>query len=162
PFSDPEYAKLRPMLKQDPKRLLKLNDSVGLHPALAGFGKLHEQGQLAVIPGVGYPNPNRSHFRSMAIWQTARFDPEEHAGLGWLGRALDDGPRPADGAPSAFLLGDDQPPVALRGRKCVAAALNRQEDYALHNDGACAAAGQRPQADDLAAFVRRSTLDAYA
>jgi uncharacterized protein (DUF1501 family) len=163
PFADPEYAKLRPNLKQDPKRLIKLNDAVGLHPSLAGFGKLHEHGQLSIIPGVGYPNPNRSHFRSMAIWHTARFDPEEHSGQGWLGRALDDGPRPSDGSPSAFLLGDDQPPVALRGRKCVAAALNRPEDYALYNDGSAAAAGgQSSTADDLAAFVRRSTLDAYA
>src|ERR671934_2667098 len=53
PFADPEYAKLRPTLKQDPKRLLKINASVGLHPALAPFGTLHEQGQFAVIPGVG-------------------------------------------------------------------------------------------------------------
>src|SRR5262249_11252387 len=49
PFGDPEYAKLRPNLKQDPKRLIKLNDSIGMHPSLAaGFGKLHEQGQLAI------------------------------------------------------------------------------------------------------------------
>src|SRR5436305_9885734 len=104
PFADPEYAKLRPTLKQDPKRLLKINDQVGLHPSLAGLGKLLEAGQLAVVPGAGYPNPSRSHFRSMAVWQTARTDPEEHAGLGWLGRALDAGPRPAGGAPAALLV----------------------------------------------------------
>src|SRR6476660_9008890 len=97
----------------------------------------------------------------MAIWPTAPFDPEEHRGPGGLGRARGDGPRPSDGSPSAFLIGDDQPPVALRGRKCVAAALNRPEDYALQNEGAAAAAGSPSLADDLAAFVRRSTLDAY-
>src|SRR5439155_17715351 len=125
PLAEPNYAKLRPRLRINPKDTVKLTNAVGLHPQLRPLDKLLQAGQLAAIPGVGYPNPNRSHFRSMAIWQTARFDPEEHSGLGWLGRALDDGPRSADGAPAAFLLGDDQPPVALRGRKCVAAALNR-------------------------------------
>jgi uncharacterized protein (DUF1501 family) len=162
PFVDPEYPKLRPVLKQDRKTLIKLNDQAGLHQSLAGFGKLLEQGQLAAVPGVGYPNPNRSHFRSMAIWHTARFDPEEHTGLGWLGRALDGGPAPTGGAPGALLVGDSQPPVALRGRRSVAAALNRPEDFALVPGLAPAAAGPAPAGDDLAAFVRRSTLDAYA
>jgi uncharacterized protein (DUF1501 family) len=165
PFADPEYAKLRPTLKQDPKRLIKLNDAVGLHRSLTGFGKLLEQGRLAVIPGVGYPNPSRSHFRSMAIWQTARFDPEEHASLGWLGRALDAqlaaGDSPGAKSPAALLVGDSQPPVALRGRKSVAAALDRPEEFALAPEMA-AAPGPARAGDDLAAFVRRSTLDAYA
>src|SRR5437867_968220 len=122
PFADSEYAKLRPALKQDPKRLIKLNDSAGLHPSLSGFGKLLEQGRLAVVPGVGYPNPNRSHFRSMAIWQTAKSDPEEHAGPGWLGRTLD-----AGGGSSALLGGGDTP-AALRGRRCASVSLARPED----------------------------------
>jgi uncharacterized protein (DUF1501 family) len=162
PFADPEYAKLRPTLKQDPKRLLKVNDQVGLHPALAGFAKLLEQGQLGMVAGAGYPNPSRSHFRSMAVWHTARFDPEEHTGHGWVGRALDGAAPQPGGSPGALLIGDDQPPVALRGRRSVAAALNRLEDYALHAAVAPAAGGSAPEGGDLAAFVRRSTLDAYA
>src|SRR5262245_32669247 len=62
PFADAEYAKLRPRLKQDPKQLVKLDDSLGLHPAMKPLCKLWEGGKLAVVPGVGYPNPNRSHF----------------------------------------------------------------------------------------------------
>ena len=58
-------------------------------PVAPAADKLLEAGQLLAIPGVGYPNPNRSHFESMAIWHTARSDPEEHKGYGWLGRALD-------------------------------------------------------------------------
>jgi uncharacterized protein (DUF1501 family) len=165
PFADPDYAKLRPSLKQDPKRLIKVTDSVGLHRSLSGFGKLLDKGQLAVIPGVGYPNPSRSHFRSMAVWHTARFDPEEHTGLGWLGRALDGqlapGESPGAKSPASLLVGDSQPPVALRGRRSIAASLDRPEDYALHPDMATFA-GTAPVGDDLAAFVRRSTLDAYA
>jgi uncharacterized protein (DUF1501 family) len=162
PYTDAEYAKLRPVLKQSPQRVLKINDQVGLHPSLTGFAKLLEQGRFAAVAGVGYPNPSRSHFRSMAIWQTARFDPEEHKGLGWLGRALDGAAPAPGGAPGAMLIGDAQPPVALRGRRSVAAALNRLEDYALNAPAAPALIGPPTAGDDLAAFVRRSTLDAYA
>ena len=70
-------------------RLCKLTDQVGLHPAMRPAADMVQDGRLAIVQGVGYPNPDRSHFRSMAIWQTARPDdpgPEVH---GWLGRALD-------------------------------------------------------------------------
>ena len=77
PYSKSEYARLRPKLKLDKNELILLNDSAGLHPSFKPLGKLLEAGHLAVLPGVVYPNPNRSHFRSMAIWHTARFDPEE-------------------------------------------------------------------------------------
>ena len=160
PFADPEYAKLRPTLKQNPNRLIKVTDAVGLHPSLTGFGKLLEKNQFAIIPGVGYPNPSRSHFRSMAVWQTARFDPEEHNGFGWLGRALDGSPALAVGIPGSLLIGDSQPPVALRGRRSIAAAFDRPEDFALSPDMAVNVSSTSA-GDDLGAFVRRSTLDAY-
>src|SRR5215471_17553930 len=89
PFNDEGYAKYRKTLRLAKDRLVKVNDKVGLHSSLGEFGKMLEKGQLAVVQGVGYPNPNRSHFRSMAIWHSARLDAEEHTGLGWLGRALD-------------------------------------------------------------------------
>ena len=63
PHADPEYAKLRPTLKIAAKDLVKVNDSVGLHPSLKPLAGLLEKGRLAVVPGVSYPNPNRSHFR---------------------------------------------------------------------------------------------------
>src|SRR5262249_31696160 len=89
PFADEGYAKYRKALRLPRDRLVKVNDRVGLHPSLGGFGKLLEAGRLAVVQGVGYPNPNRSHFQSMAIWHTARLDAEQQVGLGWLGRGLD-------------------------------------------------------------------------
>src|SRR5437773_4426614 len=73
PHGDPNYAKLRPRLKVAAKDAVKVADGVGLHPQLRPLDKLLQAGQLAAIAGVGYPNPNRSHFRSMAIWHTARF-----------------------------------------------------------------------------------------
>src|SRR5438876_12139351 len=69
PFADPEYAKLRPTLKIGKDQVKKVNDSLGLHPAMEGLAKLYEDGAMAVVQGVGYPNPSQSHFRSMDIWQ---------------------------------------------------------------------------------------------
>ncbi len=90
PFRDEGYAKHRNALRLSEKDLVRINDQVGLHPGLRDLGALLERGQLGLVPGVGYPNPNRSHFESMAIWQTARLDPEEHAGPGWIGRSFDE------------------------------------------------------------------------
>jgi uncharacterized protein (DUF1501 family) len=158
PFADEGYAKHRQRLRLAKDRLVKVNDRVGLHPSLRDAGKLWEDGKLAVVQGVGYPNPNRSHFRSMAIWHAARLDPEEHDKLGWLGRGLD-----AAGKGASLLVGSGPPPVALRGRRSVASALERVEDFSLAAgaDPRKALARQEP-ADDLTAFVRRSMLDAYA
>ena len=156
PHADPEYAKLRPGLKVAASDVVKLNDSVGLHPSLRPLGDLLEKGRLAVMPGVTYPNPNRSHFRSMAIWQTAKFDPEEHAGYGWLGRALD-----ATGGCSA-LVGGGAVPATLRARRSAALSLARSEDLML-NDGATARQALGTDAnDDLLAFVRRQAADGYS
>jgi uncharacterized protein (DUF1501 family) len=88
PFTDEGYAKYRRALRLPKDRLIKINDRVGLHPAMSAAGKLLEGGKLAIVQGVGYPNPNRSHFQSMAIWHSASTDPEERNSLGWLGRGL--------------------------------------------------------------------------
>jgi uncharacterized protein (DUF1501 family) len=159
PFADEGYAKYRKALRLPKERLVKVNDQVGLHPALQDFGKLLESGQLVIAQGVSYPNPSRSHFQSMATWHTARLDPEEHKGPGWLGRGLDVAGKGA----SALLVGAGPPPVAIRGRRSIASAIERPEDFSL-------AAGADPRkalardepADDLAAFVQRSMVDAYA
>ena len=162
PFKDEGYAKYRKALRLPEKRLIKINGEVGLHPAMRDAGKLLESGRLAIVPGVGYPNPNRSHFRSMAIWQSARLDERDHTGLGWVGRGLDEGPTTRDGAPAAFLIGSDDPPPAIRGRRCVSAALDRLDDYALINKEAEPSRSAPPSAgDDLGQFLRRSLLDAY-
>ena len=162
PFTDDGYARYRKAIRLPEKRLIKINGEVGLHPAMNDAGKLLDSGRLAIVPGVGYPNPSRSHFRSREIWQAARFDPLEHNGVGWIGRALDAGPAPAAGAPAALLIGPDSPPPALRGRQSVSAALDRLDDYALadRHDGTRKTAGETD--DELGTFLRRSLLDAYA
>src|SRR5215470_814517 len=81
PFKDEGYAKHRKTLLLSKNSLVKVDDKVGLHPSLAEFSKLLQSGRLAIVQGVGYPNPNRSHFESMDIWHTARLKPEERTGL---------------------------------------------------------------------------------
>jgi uncharacterized protein (DUF1501 family) len=161
PFGDEGYARHRKALRLPTAELIKVSDGVGLHPAMAAAGKLLESGRLAIVPGVGYPNPDRSHFRSMAIWHTARFDPEEHTGLGWLGRGLD-GEGPSAGSPPAMYIGSGTPPVALRGRSTATSALERIDDFLLDSAAPRDTADGLAAGDDLAAFVRRSALDAYA
>jgi uncharacterized protein (DUF1501 family) len=161
PFKDEGYAKHRKLLRLPAQGLIKINDHVGLHPSMTAAGKLLEGGRLAVVQGVGYPNPNRSHFESMAIWNTARFDPEERNGLGWIGRALDGRDRPDASKPDCVFVGGAQLPTALRGRRCVASALTRPEDFLIAPEVKAKPGADAAAKEDLAAFVRRATLDAY-
>ncbi|MDW8344149.1 MAG: DUF1501 domain-containing protein [Verrucomicrobiae bacterium] len=88
PYGHDEYYRARPQLGIPKAKLLKINDTVGLHPNLAKLKELYDRGHVAIVQGVGYPNPDRSHFRSMEIWHTA--DPQgQTVTYGWLGRYLD-------------------------------------------------------------------------
>jgi uncharacterized protein (DUF1501 family) len=159
PFADEGYARHRKALRLPKDRLVKVDDRVGLHPSLDGFGKLLEAGQLVIAQGVSYPNPSRSHFQSLATWHTALLDPEEHKGPGWLGRGLDAAGKGAQ----ALLVGAGPPPLAVRGRRCIASALDRPEDFSLATGADPRRALPREEpAGELAAFVQRSMLDAYA
>jgi uncharacterized protein (DUF1501 family) len=163
PFADEGYERHRKALRFAKKDVLKIDDRVGLHPAMRGAAKLLETGRLAIVPGVGYPNPNRSHFDSMAIWQSARLDAEDREGPGWLGRGLDEGPASAEGPGSSLFVGPGSVPVALRGRRSVASSLERFDDLTLDPTARPAReVVSQASGEDLAAFVRRSTLDAYA
>src|SRR5262245_56593387 len=93
-----------------------------------------ETGRLALEQDVGYPNPDRSQCRSMAIWHTARPEPEKHKGFGWLGRGLDGGARPADSSSSSLLVGVDAPPLALEGSRSTTSALDRLDDLVLTSE----------------------------
>jgi uncharacterized protein (DUF1501 family) len=171
PFADEGYAKNRKVLRVADKQLIRVNDRVGLHPALRDLGVLLDRGQLALVPGVGYPNPNRSHFESMSIWQTARLDLEDHGGPGWIGRSLDEPARTSETAIAAgtasLYIGEGAPSPALRGRRAGAASLERIENLTLPTgwDRSLTKTRLGNQAepnDSLKAYVRRSVLDAYA
>lgn len=87
PFGDPKYRELRPTLAIKDELVLRIHDKLGLHPAMAGMETLYKEGKVAIINNVGYPRPNRSHFKSMEIWQSA--SPETNLNYGWVGRHLD-------------------------------------------------------------------------
>jgi uncharacterized protein (DUF1501 family) len=162
PHADEGYAKHRKQLRLVKNNLVKINDSLGLHPAMQEAGKLLEAGKLCIVQGVGYPNPSRSHFESMAVWQTARRDTKEHAGPGWLGRAMDASKVVAGGAPSMVLVGGGQLPVALRSRRSVASSLTRPEDFLLAPEARGAVPAADEAKDDLTAFVQRMAIEAGA
>jgi len=88
PYGDPLYLDNRPVVRIDPERVLPINDSIGFTPTMAPIKELWDQGKVAIIQGIGYPHPNRSHFRSMDIWHTC--EPDKVGTEGWLGRAIRD------------------------------------------------------------------------
>ncbi len=87
PFADANYHNVRPGIRIRENEVLKLSNSVGLHPSLSPFKDLYDEGQLAVVQNVGYPNPDRSHFRSTDIWLSAS-DSDNYVEDGWVGRFL--------------------------------------------------------------------------
>ena len=109
PFGDDDYRRARPSLALRENQVLKLGAKarVGLHSALAGLAKSFEAGDLALVQGVGYPNPNRSHFRSTEIWATAS-DAEKSSSTGWIGRYFDNACSGCDAA-VGITLGSQTP-----------------------------------------------------
>ncbi len=113
PVSNDIYYRERPRIAVTKDKTLRLNDDAGLNPALIAFKELYDDGSLGILNGVGYPNPDRSHFRSMDIWQTAS-DSKDYLSHGWLGRYLDAQCKGCD-KPTQVLEIDDMLSLALKG-----------------------------------------------
>lgn len=158
PFGDDGYFQNRIQLRIPSERLLKLNDHVGLHPSMRGIAALMEKGRLAIVQGVGYPNPSRSHFRSMEIWQTALLTKNQNE-RGWIGRAFDTLP-PRPSGPDAIYVGINDLPQALIGRRTEAASITSAEDLALAM-AAPADHAPAPKGDNIRQFVEKKVLSAY-
>jgi uncharacterized protein (DUF1501 family) len=126
PHSNDFYFRARTRIGIPAAQVLKLNDQLGLHPSLAGFKELYDAGQLAIVQGVGYPNPNRSHFRSTEIWQTAS-DSERFEQYGWLGKYFDNACSGAD--PTVAINIGRQTPQAFAAKhpKCI--SLENPQNY---------------------------------
>lgn len=119
PYRNDIYFSERSGLAIKREAALSLTDEAGLHPALSGLKNLWDNGQMAVLNSVGYPNPDRSHFRSMDIWHTAS-PAAEYWQTGWLGRYLD---AQCPGKPSAALEFDDTLSLVLKGENTKGLAL---------------------------------------
>lgn len=162
PYADDAYHRLRPTLRIAPDRVLKLSDSLGLHPEMRGLHGLHEAGLLQTITNVGYPNPDRSHFRAMDIWHTASLLPEA-ARDGWLGRVVD-AARGGD-APAALHMGDDAQPLALRTQRQPVPSIRAIDAVRLDGGDAAvrpAISGERGAASDDLLYVQRVALSSCA
>lgn len=163
PYRDEGYPRHRSTLRLANRELIRIDDRVGLHPALSDVARLMDDGRLAVVQGVGYPNPDRSHFRSLRIWHTARTDPVGAEGPGWIGRALDDRSETSSSGPGAIFVGNTPSSAAVRGRHSAPIAVDRTDDFLLSDDAKSPPRKPGSGADDeLTAFIRRSALDAYA
>ena len=163
PHRDDEYRKRRPTLALPESDLLTVNDDFGLHPALTGFAQLYENGQLGIIQGVGYANPNRSHFEAMDIWHTCLRKSDSRPD-GWLGRTVDDLQSHHHVDVPALHLGNRKQPFALSSREHRVPSIKSLEQFRLeleHRESLGefqrGVTSQRDVASPLLDFVQTST-----
>ncbi len=182
PFADDMYYRKRPGIGIPQDQVLKLSKSanIGFHPAMSAFKELYDQGLLTVVQGVGYPNPNRSHFKSMDIWQTA-----DHSGTGagWIGKYFDaeccgygkgESGKPEPDAPQGqpgIAIGREAP-LAMQGRKIKPVSFETPDLFRWTGSDVHQALEKpyeditmRGQSDEVdpnspAAFLMRTALDA--
>ena len=169
PVGDETYRKLRPKLAIAKSDSLEISDGLAFHSSLRGFADLLEAGRLAIIQGVGYPDPNRSHFESMDIWHTCQRKDENRTD-GWLGRLLEHTADTGGGDPTALHLGHDKQPFALMSREVRVPSIRSLEQFRLQGteDAQFRKAVQdltdarRGDSNDLLNFVQSSTSSAIS
>lgn len=134
PYGDDAYYRARPHIALPREAILKISDYAGLHPKLTGLHSLYGEGNLGMIQGVGYPNPNRSHFRSTEIWQTAS-DSDRNEADGWIGRYFDNCCKGAD--PSAVGIAiSGQTPQAFASPNPKGVAFSNPEQFRYMSEAA--------------------------
>lgn len=149
PYGDPLYYKLRPKIAISTKDVLRINDQLGWNPNLKGLASIQEAGHLSVLQNVGYPNPNRSHFRSQEIWETAS-NSDTYLDQGWLGRYLDISCQDVDPVAAVNINSVDS--LALSGRQPNSVTLRNPNQFkSLIGGQSTESESDNPQLD----FVRR-------
>lgn len=166
PHRDPAYRAARPTLRIDSSDVLTINSELGFHPACRGLADLIEQDHLSIINGVGYEQPNRSHFESMDIWHSCHRK-ENRGPDGWLGRAFDLNRNLEATDPPGLFLGANKLPAALVARDTRVPSIDSPEQFKLQGADAqllaqtLQAPNQMQSADDdLASFLAQSTTSA--
>jgi uncharacterized protein (DUF1501 family) len=172
PYADDLYHKARPTLRFTKEQVVRIDDHIGLHPAMRGLEPMLKQGNLAMVQGVGYPNPDRSHFESMDVWQSA--DPKRQNNSGWIGRSVT-GLQDRRGNVPVMQVGPNKLPLALQGGPGGVVSINEQQTYKLElGSGDAAALKKRRKlledlaqpskpldSTDLLQFVQRRQLQTY-
>jgi uncharacterized protein (DUF1501 family) len=173
PYRDDAYRRRRPTTAVPAAEVIRINDRVGLHPSLAGLARLLERNELAIVQGVGYPNPNLSHFESAAVWHTARTSPSRGE-PGWLARYLGTLGATAGDAPAVHVCRAALP-QALTGNDLQVPTLTDAEQVRRRLGFAAGEAARehlaaldrvaelpRAGADSDLQFIRLSSLMTYA
>src|SRR5262245_10050920 len=172
PYADDLYHKARPTLRFTKEQVVKVDDDIGLNPGMRSFEKMIKEGQVAVVQGVGYPNPDRSHFESMDVWQSA--DPRRQISTGWIGRSVPDLQDKKGNVP-VMQIGPTRLPLALQGAPGGVVSINNQQPYKLDlgpGDAsqklarrklmeALAQPAEASGNEDLLQFVQRRQLQTY-
>jgi uncharacterized protein (DUF1501 family) len=152
PYGDDAYYRARPTLAIKAAEVLKLDDHLGLHPAMKSWQPLWDAGELTIVENCGYPRPNRSHFASMHIWQEG--DRDGSSTSGWLGRAADE-----TALGDMCYVGVEGVPFALSRRLRSVAALNRLADLRLSDDLVSTPSIDAAGTGDLAAAIATRLQD---
>ncbi|HWZ21819.1 MAG TPA: hypothetical protein VNW06_04155, partial [Cytophagaceae bacterium] len=157
PFGNSDYYSLRKNIAIPTDSTLKINDVMGWHYSMRGFYDIMQEGNLSVVQNVGYPNPDRSHFRSMEIWQTAS-DTSEYLDTGWLGRYLD-----ASCKENQVLGGlnlDNIDALAMQGKNLHNIALQNPDQFEKQIKGMNVISDTGIKNDNLA-YVRKLSFSAF-
>ncbi|MBF0168914.1 MAG: DUF1501 domain-containing protein [Alphaproteobacteria bacterium] len=153
PYDDPLYAKLRPRLAIPRDKVIHLSHDLGLHPALAPLMPVWKEQELSILLGLGYPRPNRSHFRSIEIWETAS-DADKVAGEGWVADLLPEPRLPPAGSaqhPTHVLVLGNSSPGPFEGGNLAVVTLDRQ-GLGLKQTGMVGGGGQKNGQDHTKAL----------
>ncbi len=150
PFGDDAYHQARPRLAKKEKEIIKLSDHVGLNGSMPFLGSMFKEGNLGIVQGVGYPNPNRSHFVSTSIWETA--DTSNHSSTGWLGRYFDNACPGAD--PTVGISFNKTQPEAFGAEKNPGVCLSSPELYRWMYGG-----GDKAKAEEFFADLNKPDDD---
>jgi len=159
PFADDSYHRNRFATRIEAPNILKIDDYLGWHPSLAGFSEMQQAERLCVVQGVGYPNPNRSHFESMDIWHSASLSPPHRTG--WIGRWCDcqSTKDSADAIPGLH-LGDEPLPLAMTGLNVMVPSMKSIESLRIASDetirNALDSIGEVDTKGELVDFLRQA------
>ncbi len=148
PFGNDAYHKARPRIGKKAKDLIKLEDGLGLNSSMPFLGSLFKEGGLGVVQGVGYPNPNRSHFVSTSIWETA--DTSNKSGTGWLGRYFDNACEGID--PTVGISFNKTTPESFGAMRNPGVSLSSPELYRWIHGG-----GQKAEAEGFFSEMNQPT-----
>ena len=173
PYADDLYHRNRPTLRQVADGVHKIDSLLGFHPRMGAMMRLFEEGNLSIVQGVGYPNPDGGHFESMRNWQTAR-PHQTDCQTGWLGQAADSVRDPGPAGVPAVFVGRTPLPFTLNAERTVVPTIRSLAESTLrtapgpdsraHRDRLVRAAEcpRDGSGNPLIEFMQQSTLAAYA